>query len=128
MSRVLHDLGSAGAADYCDFLGELPKKYFTAGYLEGADRVSGATVAETILTGVTTCHACVIACGRVVRLEDGQKRKGPEYETLAGFGPNMASPTCVCRPGWVSYVIATAWTASAPAVPSDWLSDCTRSE
>jgi aldehyde:ferredoxin oxidoreductase len=31
----------------------------------------------------------VIACGRVVRLEDGAKRKGPEYETLAGFGPNL---------------------------------------
>jgi len=89
MTRVLRDLGSAAAADYFDYLGELPKKYFSAGYLEGADRVSGASVAETILVGVTTCHACVIACGRVVRLEDGEKRKGPEYETLAGFGPNL---------------------------------------
>jgi aldehyde:ferredoxin oxidoreductase len=44
---------------------------------------------ETILVGVSACHACVIACGRVVRLEDGQKRKGPEYETLVGFGPNL---------------------------------------
>jgi aldehyde:ferredoxin oxidoreductase len=25
----------------------------------------------------------------VVRLEDGAKRKGPEYETLVGFGPNL---------------------------------------
>ena len=89
MSRVLHDLGSAGAADYFDYLGELPKKYFTAGHLDGADQVSGASMAESILAGVTTCHACVIACGRVVRLEDGAKRKGPEYETLAGFGPNL---------------------------------------
>jgi aldehyde:ferredoxin oxidoreductase len=31
----------------------------------------------------------VIACGRVVKLEDGKKRKGPEYETLVGFGPNL---------------------------------------
>jgi aldehyde:ferredoxin oxidoreductase len=31
----------------------------------------------------------VIACGRVVRLEDGDKRKGPEYETMVGFGPNL---------------------------------------
>jgi aldehyde:ferredoxin oxidoreductase len=89
MSRVLHDLGSAGAADYFDYLGEMPKKYFTAGFLEGADQVSGASLAESILAGVTACHACVIACGRVVRLEDGAKRKGPEYETLAGFGPNL---------------------------------------
>jgi aldehyde:ferredoxin oxidoreductase len=31
----------------------------------------------------------VIACGRVVRLEDGAKRKGPEYETIVSFGPNL---------------------------------------
>lgn len=89
MSRVLHDLGSGGAGDYFDYLGEMPKKYFSAGYLEGADQVSGAAMAESVLAGVTACHACVIACGRVVRLEDGEKRKGPEYETLVGFGPNL---------------------------------------
>jgi len=89
MTRVLRDLGSGGAGDYFDYLGEMPKKYFSAGYLEGADQVSGAAMTETILAGVTACHACVIACGRVVRLEDGEKRKGPEYETLVGFGPNL---------------------------------------
>jgi aldehyde:ferredoxin oxidoreductase len=31
----------------------------------------------------------VIACGRVVNLGDGHKRKGPEYETIVGFGPNL---------------------------------------
>jgi aldehyde:ferredoxin oxidoreductase len=31
----------------------------------------------------------VIACGRVVNLGDGNKRKGPEYETIVGFGPNL---------------------------------------
>lgn len=89
MTRVLHDLGTAGAADFFDYQGEMPKKYFSAGALENATAVSGASVAETILAGFSACHACVIACGRVVRLEDGQKRKGPEYETLVGFGPNL---------------------------------------
>ena len=89
MTGVLSALGSAGASDYFNYLGEQPKKYFSAGVLEGADNISGASVAETILVGKSACHACVIACGRVVRLEDGQKRKGPEYETLVGFGPNL---------------------------------------
>ncbi len=89
MTSMLSDLGSAGAADYLDYLGEMPKKYFSAGVLEGADQVSGSTVAETILVGKKACHACVIACGRVVDLGDGEKRKGPEYETLVGFGPNL---------------------------------------
>ncbi|MCX6082437.1 MAG: aldehyde ferredoxin oxidoreductase family protein [Chloroflexi bacterium] len=89
MTNVLSSLGSAGAADYFNYLGEQPKKYFSAGFLEGADNNSGASLAETILVGKSACHGCVIACGRVVRLVDGQKRKGPEYETLIGFGPNL---------------------------------------
>ncbi len=89
MTGVLSSLGSAGASDYFNYLGEQPKKYFSAGVLDGADNISGASVAETILVGKSACHACVIACGRVVKLEDGQKRKGPEYETLVGFGPNL---------------------------------------
>ncbi len=89
MTTMLSDLGSAGAADYLDYLGEMPKKYFSAGVLEGSDKISGASVAETILVGKKACHACVIACGRVVDIGDGEKRKGPEYETLVGFGPNL---------------------------------------
>ncbi len=101
MTAVLHHLGTAGAADYFDYLGEQPKKYFSAGTLEGADKLSGASIAETILAGTSACHACVIACGRVVRLEDGAKRKGPEYETLMGFGPNLGitDPGAVTRLG-----------------------------
>ena len=88
-TQVVHELGTASVGDYMDFLGEMPKRYFQADYYEGATKISGASVSETILAGTSACHACVIACGRVVRLEDGQKRKGPEYETLVGFGPNL---------------------------------------
>ena len=88
-TQVLRELGTAGAADYFDYLHELPKRYFHSGEpVEGLNS-SGSVVKETILAGVSACHACVIACGRVVRLEDGAKRKGPEYETLVGFGPNL---------------------------------------
>jgi len=88
-TEVMHDLGSAGAADYFDYLTDLPKRYFQNGEYENALKVSGASIAESILVGTSACHACVVACGRVVSLEDGKKRKGPEYETLAGFGPNL---------------------------------------
>jgi aldehyde:ferredoxin oxidoreductase len=89
LSRLLHDLGTASMVDYAEYLGSLPKKYFHRGVFEPADKVSGSTMAETILAGVSACHACVIACGRVVRLEDGVKRKGPEYETIVSFGPSL---------------------------------------
>lgn len=89
VTRALRELGSASAGDYFDYLGEMPKRYFTRASFSGAERLSGASVAESILSGVSTCHACVIACGRKVRLSDGAERKGPEYETLVGFGPNL---------------------------------------
>lgn len=88
-TTVLRELGSSGSAEYFDFLGEMPKRYFTAGTFVGAERVSGAVMKETLLTGVSTCHACVIACGRVVTLPESGKGKGPEYETMVGFGPQL---------------------------------------
>jgi aldehyde:ferredoxin oxidoreductase len=88
-TQVFHELGSAGGADYFDYLAEMPKRNFTRGIYQNALNISGANIAESILTGTSTCHACVIACGRVVNLQDGKRRKGPEYETLVGFGPNL---------------------------------------
>jgi aldehyde:ferredoxin oxidoreductase len=88
-TQMLRELGTAGTADYFDYLHELPKRYFQRGEPVEGLNTSGAVVKDTILAGVSACHACVIACGRVVRLEDGEKRKGPEYETLIGFGPNL---------------------------------------
>jgi aldehyde:ferredoxin oxidoreductase len=88
-ARVLHELGTAGAANYSEYLGAMPAKYYHQGGFEAVDKVSGSNMADTILAGTSACHACVIACGRVVRLEDGAKRKGPEYETVVSFGPNL---------------------------------------
>jgi len=89
VSRVLHDVGTVSAADYSEYLGSMPKRYYRDGIFKDIDKISGATMAETILAGTSACHECVIACGRVVCLEDGKKRKGPEYESVVGFGPNL---------------------------------------
>jgi aldehyde:ferredoxin oxidoreductase len=89
VTQVLKSMGTGAAGDYFNYIGTMPKKYYQSGVFEGAERATGAAMAETILSGVSACHACVIACGRVVTLADGAPRKGPEYETLAGFGPNL---------------------------------------
>jgi aldehyde:ferredoxin oxidoreductase len=88
-SQVMHELGTASAANYSEYLGALPSKYYHQGSFEKADDVSGAKMSESILSGTSACHACVIACGRVVTLDDGARRKGPEYETIVSFGPNL---------------------------------------
>jgi aldehyde:ferredoxin oxidoreductase len=93
VTQVLREMGSSGGSDYFNYLGEMPVRYFSRSGFENIDKVSGATMAETILSGVSTCHACVIACGRKVILPDGDYKrgesKGPEYETIVGFGPNL---------------------------------------
>ncbi len=88
-SRAAREVGSAGIMDYMHYLGEMPARYFTMATYLGVQKVSGTIVAETILSRVSACHGCVIACGRVVKLSDGVNRKGPEYETTVGFGPNL---------------------------------------
>ncbi len=93
MSNVLRETGSAGGAEYWNVLGEMPVRYFSRSGFDEVSKVSGAGMAETILSGISTCHACVIACGRKVIIPDGPygrgESKGPEYETIAGFGPNL---------------------------------------
>ncbi|HET9588109.1 MAG TPA: aldehyde ferredoxin oxidoreductase family protein [Anaerolineales bacterium] len=88
-AKVLRELGTSGAANYAEYLGALPARYYRRGSFENVDNISGATMTETILTGRSACQGCVIACGRVVKLGDRARRKGPEYETIAGFGPNL---------------------------------------
>jgi aldehyde:ferredoxin oxidoreductase len=88
-ARIMHEMGTASVANYAEYLGSMPAKYYHQGGFESVDKISGATMSDTILYGQSACHACVIACGRVVKLEDGNKRKGPEYETVVGFGPNL---------------------------------------
>jgi aldehyde:ferredoxin oxidoreductase len=89
-STVLREVGTAGAANYSEYLGAMPAKYYTRGSFPGVDAVSGAKMTEAILVGRSACQGCVIACGRVVKLpNDAIKRKGPEYETMVGFGANL---------------------------------------
>jgi aldehyde:ferredoxin oxidoreductase len=89
-ARVLREVGTGGAANYAEYLGAMPAKYYTQGTFPGVDEVSGAKMSDTILVGRSACQGCVIACGRVVKLpKDAMKRKGPEYETMVGFGANL---------------------------------------
>jgi aldehyde:ferredoxin oxidoreductase len=93
VTQVMREMGSGNAGEYFNYLGEMPVHYYSRSFFEEMDKVSGAAMTETILTGKSTCHACVIACGRKVTIKDGPyagpEGKGPEYETIVGFGPNL---------------------------------------
>jgi aldehyde:ferredoxin oxidoreductase len=85
--------GSAAGAEFFDMFGSLTARYFTRGQFPAVGQVSGAAMAETILTGISACHGCVIACGRRVAVTEGpyagSEIDGPEYETICGFGPQL---------------------------------------
>jgi aldehyde:ferredoxin oxidoreductase len=92
-SLSLTQLGTAGGVPGTEQTGDLPLRNWTLGsWKEGAARVSGQRIAETIFDRHTYCFACPIGCGKNVRLVDGPYAgtygHGPEYETLAGFGGN----------------------------------------
>jgi aldehyde:ferredoxin oxidoreductase len=88
-TEMFRAVGTSGTMDYLGLLGDVPVKYWTRGDFDYS-RVSGNLMAETTLTGRATCHACMVACGRRVERAGGHSiphAEGPEYETLASFGP-----------------------------------------
>ena len=89
VAEALRSMGTANVVEYFMLLGDMPSRYFTQGEFEGAERISGATMAETILTRSATCYRCPIACGRQVSLADRygiERVDGPEYETISAYG------------------------------------------
>ena len=49
-------------------VGALPTRNFKEAWFEGADKISGETMASTILLRNKACASCASACGRVTRL------------------------------------------------------------
>jgi len=70
-------------------LGCLPTRHFQQGTFEGAQAVSGETLAERFKAKGKACFACTIPCSRFLVVDDerfpGLRMEGPEYEPLAGF-------------------------------------------
>jgi aldehyde:ferredoxin oxidoreductase len=85
-----HEHGTGGGVLGMNEVGRLPTRNFREGQFEGAARIDGTTMTERLLVDRDTCHACPIACKRVVRAEGAYEVDpaygGPEYETLAALG------------------------------------------
>lgn len=89
--KSLHDYGTSGSLVTIEQLGDLPIKNWAQGrWEEGAKKLSGQRMAESILTGRYYCGACIVGCGRTVSISSGPyagtEGAGPEYEALASLG------------------------------------------
>jgi len=90
-TRAFRQYGTSGGLMLAEKMGDLPIKNWRIGVWEkGAEKISGQTMAETILTGNYHCYGCVIGCGRVAKQYfppfAGVDGGGPEYETLGMLG------------------------------------------
>ena len=65
----------------------LPTNNYQGGHFPAADKVSGETLAKTILKKPKGCFACTVQCGRATAL-NGVDAEGPEYETAWSLGPD----------------------------------------
>ena len=66
-------------------VGALPTRNFKEAWFEGADKISGETMASTILLRNKACASCASACGRVTKAM-GEIGEGPEYEAVWAYG------------------------------------------
>jgi len=86
--------GTAGALSTFEAMGTLPLQNwkFVGRWEESAEKINGFTITETLLKGRYFCDACILGCGRKVKVEKGPYAgvdgAGPEYETLALLGSN----------------------------------------
>ncbi len=83
--------GTAGGVVTNAVLADIPVKNWRVGeWVDSAEKISGQTMADTILTGRYYCKHCIIGCGRVVKIAEGPyvgvDGAGPEYEAVAGLG------------------------------------------
>jgi aldehyde:ferredoxin oxidoreductase len=84
--------GTSGGIVTTEKVGDMAIQNWRLGsWVEGAPKITGERMTETILTGNYRCHACPIACGREIEIREGPYAglvgSGPEYETVIGFGP-----------------------------------------
>ncbi len=87
----IHAAGTAGIALGQSLSGGLPTRNWSSGTFEGAEAITGETMAETIRVEQDTCYACAVRCKQTVEVEQGpfqvdRRYGGPEYETLATLG------------------------------------------
>ena len=82
-SQGLPTYGTAVLVNIINTSGIFPTRNFQEGVFEGAEKISGETIADDILVRNRACFSCLIACGRVTKVTNPKYEysgEGPEYE------------------------------------------------
>ncbi len=88
--HLLNKYGTDGDLDDLGASGRLPTRNFAKSAFAGAEKITGETMADTIMIKPGACFACPVACIRIVEAKQpydvDPAYGGPEYETTAAFG------------------------------------------
>jgi aldehyde:ferredoxin oxidoreductase len=84
-SQALPEFGSVVMLNIVNNIGALPTRNHRETQFEGAEAISGETLAEKHLVRTAACWACPIGCTRVTKT-DKVEGEGPEFETTWAFG------------------------------------------
>lgn len=91
--RLMRQLGTSGLVELINLISMLPHRNFQDCHHleEDVEKISGETLAKTLLEKAGGCHLCPIGCQRHTRVQDDDGRdergEGPEYETTVLMGP-----------------------------------------
>jgi len=87
ISIVYREYGTLFYMDLGMYLADVPAKYFTKSVFP-VENVTGEALRKAYPVENYACLGCPIGCGRLVKhFRDIDKVDGPEYETVAAFGP-----------------------------------------
>jgi aldehyde:ferredoxin oxidoreductase len=82
--------GTTIVSSWCDEVGALPTRNFSAGSFEGAKTLSGPYMREQIVITDKGCFGCPSPCGKYSRMKRYNTNvEGPEYETIGMMGSNL---------------------------------------
>lgn len=82
--------GTTIVTSWCDEVGALPTRNFSAGSFEGGKTLYGPVMRKQIVITDKGCFGCPSPCGKYSRMNRYQTRvEGPEYETIGMLGSNV---------------------------------------
>jgi len=82
--------GTTIVVSWCDEVGALPTRNFSAGSFEGGKTLYGPVMREQIVVTDKGCFGCPCPCGKYSRMKRyGTQVEGPEYETIGMLGSNL---------------------------------------
>lgn len=89
-AKLYQEKGTPALVAVTNNAGCFPTRYWSAGKLDGWEKISADYMKNEMKTKSRGCYRCFFACGKLTTVEQGRHRdltiEGPEFETIYAFG------------------------------------------